>query len=383
MLKDESGVHFRNHALDGLRGYAAIAVIFFHTITGFNMELVGRAFIAPFQTIQNSYDFVAKIVLMIFNGHSAVDLFFVLSGCVLITSIERLLARGPIPNAILVFVVKRTLRIMPTLMVCVAVIALIIWVISISDPEIVKSYRWVEIRDNLFLRRTSVNGASWTLRIEMLAIVPMIIAGLLNRALGVEGLIAFLFFSVLATENPWLVFGFNDLAGHLFYFALGALIPTRLGIKSSSINYGLIPLLLTFLFVRAFFSYDGLAPRIVNGAACYFIVAKVFYNGFPKLNGLLILPISRYLGKMSYSIYLWNVLILNVIYAYRPILPSWLHDNAVLAGLLSGAPICALTIVIAHFSEKYIERPSVRLGNSFQASFKFGRLTEPGSMGPS
>ena len=69
--------------LDGLRGYAAIAVVVFHSILDRDPTLNQRIVRPPIQDAHGFYDVVTKLVFMVVSGETAVVVFFVLSGAVL------------------------------------------------------------------------------------------------------------------------------------------------------------------------------------------------------------------------------------------------------------------------------------------------------------
>ena len=77
----------RNNALDGVRGYAALAVGIYHSILCLhNSNAVEQFLKTPLHDNPNLYHFVTKLLLVIFNGETAVILFFILSGAVLFAS---------------------------------------------------------------------------------------------------------------------------------------------------------------------------------------------------------------------------------------------------------------------------------------------------------
>src|ERR1022692_2202381 len=70
----------RNTQMDGLRGYAAIAVVVFHSILDRDPTQNQRIVRPTIQEAHGLYDVVTKLVFMVVSGETAVVLFFVLSG---------------------------------------------------------------------------------------------------------------------------------------------------------------------------------------------------------------------------------------------------------------------------------------------------------------
>ena len=108
-------VEARNHQLDGLRGYAAFAVVFFHSIFS-DPTMAGRVLGRDFSELKDWYDILAKLILIIFNGQTAVVIFFILSGAVLFESLQR--EKGSISSVVGNFLIRRFFRIYPALVVC-------------------------------------------------------------------------------------------------------------------------------------------------------------------------------------------------------------------------------------------------------------------------
>ncbi len=109
-------VEARNHQLDGLRGYAALAVVFFHSIF-FDPTMAGRVLGRDFSELKDWYDLLAKLLLIIFNGQTAVVIFFILSGAVLFESLRQR-EKGSISSVVGKFLIRRFFRIYPALVVC-------------------------------------------------------------------------------------------------------------------------------------------------------------------------------------------------------------------------------------------------------------------------
>src|ERR1017187_6019167 len=79
----------RNTQMDGLRGYAAIAVVVFHSILDRDPTQNQRIVRPTIQEAHGLYDVVTKLVFMVVSGETAVLLFFVLSGAVLFESLKK------------------------------------------------------------------------------------------------------------------------------------------------------------------------------------------------------------------------------------------------------------------------------------------------------
>jgi peptidoglycan/LPS O-acetylase OafA/YrhL len=113
----------RNNQLDGLRGYAAVVVVVFHTILGIDPTQISRILYESILKIDDTYGRATKILLKLFNGETAVVIFFVLSGAVLFNSLRHNTERfSPMS---LKFLVRRFLRIYPALFVCLVACAVV------------------------------------------------------------------------------------------------------------------------------------------------------------------------------------------------------------------------------------------------------------------
>src|SRR3954452_10985879 len=85
--------------LDGLRGYAAIAVVLFHSILGPDPTMVGRVLYQNYSKLGSWSDAWAKLALTVTNGQTAVVIFFILSGAVLFDSLQKDNDSGLVPVA--------------------------------------------------------------------------------------------------------------------------------------------------------------------------------------------------------------------------------------------------------------------------------------------
>ena len=177
---------YRSNALDGLRGIAATSVIFYHAIL-LHGVLVDTVLVAPIQSLGSPSDIAIKIALTLFNGHSAVLLFFVLSGFVLRMSLER--ATGPAHVVVTNFVLRRVLRLYPALMFCMACflgIAAVCATVGWHGFPVL-DIRLVLLNASLF--DITVHGPSRTIQGEMLAVPFLLLAFYVAKKFGTSGML--------------------------------------------------------------------------------------------------------------------------------------------------------------------------------------------------
>lgn len=336
----------RNNQLDGLRGYAAVAVIFFHSILGIDPTLISRVLFERWSKIEGVDGFVAKVALSVFNGHTAVVIFFILSGAVLFDSLRR--DAGGLPALCAKFLVKRFLRIYPPLFVCL----LVCW-IAFNVAGIPRSAK--QLLENFLLYDFAVNGATWTLNVEAFGAILVVLAFFGYRAAGDAGIIL-VGCSFAAAYLPF-------FKGYLFYFKpfiysfiLGMLIPTKLG----KCVIGWLParswpvLLVSMLFAR----------HSIQETISALLVGMIYYNSASGLGIFLSKPFSIFLGSISYSLYLFNVLFLEIVTHHLRTQPM-ATAYPVAFGFMAAVPIFVLTVPVACWSFLYIERPSIRLGRKW------------------
>jgi len=354
--------------MDGLRGYAAIAVVIFHSILDRDPTQNQRIVRPTIQEAHGLYDVVTKLVFMVVSGETAVVLFFVLSGAVLFESLKQRHA-GPVATAI-GFSVRRLLRLYPTFFVSLAGCLGAFAVAGAFSSE--AGHFW----PNAALYDFSVLGASWTLQVEFLA-VPFILVGYwCYRRFGVAGIAAAYAIFATALCAPWLRVHLVYYQRFLSCFALGLLVPTGLGAAVAR----LLPAMAWPAVLVAM-----LASRHVMGLHWWsmdaeqvlaaLLVTLLFYGRAGGLGRLFDRGVSQYLGRMSYSLYLFNVIFLILA-------DHWTRGLGVARrhplewGLLLSVPIVAAAIVTAHFAEIGLERRSIALGRRLT---RFSVRPEPAS----
>lgn len=353
----------RNRQLDGLRGYAAIAVIVFHSILDRDPTLNERSVRPPLLDAHGIYDVLTKLVLMLVSGETAVVLFFVLSGTVLFESLRR---RAAPPFATAAgFSIRRLCRLYPTFfffLICG------LGAFALSGNYATQApHFW----PNAALRDFSILGASWTLQVELLAVPFVLVAYWAYRRWGPIGIgITYVAFAVLLYEPA-----FRDnlvyFRRFLSCFALGMLIPTDWGRRLAKRSpHALWPIvLIAMLATRHLFSLHWWTMNIVQLWAAL-LVMILYYRRAGSLGEFLERNVSQYLGRLSYSMYLGNIMYL-VLVAHLTRDIAVVHAYPLAFGVLLSVPIVLISIATAHLTEKNLERRSIALGHRL-SQFRLG-----------
>jgi peptidoglycan/LPS O-acetylase OafA/YrhL len=291
---------------------------------------------------------------VLLNGHGAVILFFVLSGFVLRTSLEKMHDAGAAEIA-LHFTTARLFRLFPIIIATIALFAAYFWLVKGRQPDLGEGVR------NALLFDVSINGAFWTLQVELFGSLIILIAYLLERRLGLAAVLA-----MLAILLPVSFLGQGSMRGFVsptfFYtFLFGYLIavlpplrPHRSGPAIGLLILGLVGfygahaygyVLKQWLLLITVFS-SSIIVLSLSSAPC----AERF--GWPPV---------RFLGMLSYSFYALHPLGLEAGKAAAAKLgtadwPSWISVVFVIATTV----LVTITIAIPMF--RFVERPGIALG---------------------
>lgn len=327
-------------SLESTRGFAALTVCLFHA---------------------SDHPYRDGIVLakndwggILFNGNGAVVLFFVLSGFVLRSSLEKRFASQGTAFA-LDFLIARIFRLFPVIIVTAVLysIAFRIFLERGSDLE--------EVVRNALLFDTTLNSTFWTLRIELIGSVLVLIVFLMERRWGMPAV-----FVVLAALLPLSFTGqpyeIGSISPRFFYlFILGYLVavlmPQQRGLRRSA------PVLLG-LALAMFYGAYALGdvykqwPLLITALASTLIVLVL--SGKACRERLQWPPI-RFLGAVSYSFYAVHLLGVQIDGALRAPLeasgwPSWIAIAMMLV-----APV-VVTMIMTLPMYYWVERPGVELG---------------------
>jgi peptidoglycan/LPS O-acetylase OafA/YrhL len=352
--------------LESLRGVAALMVAMYHIA----QSPVGDGYLLmanPRPPTSVASVRLLRTLLDLTDGTAAVIFFFVLSGFVLTQS----LSRGPQQTGSLCcrFVLARLFRIYPAVFASVLVFApvdMIAWGGNADVGTMVA---------NMLLWKRTLNGAMWSLQLEVLAI-PLILAAYLVRArwphrgpsivLFMALLLVGLSFSgewggLLQPNGPGLHFMYAFLFGALAA-DVGRSLSGRLTRSRASLGVGAS--IMVFMMACPLLGPTSNWRVIIEAAGAAVLVALVSFGPRIALLGFLDTRPMHYLGRVSYSFYLLHPLTLAVLWQIPGPL-SWLLDrgvpSAVLALLLLGAST-AVTAVLAGLSYAYVEKPGIAAG---------------------
>jgi peptidoglycan/LPS O-acetylase OafA/YrhL len=354
-------------ALESVRGLAAISVAIFHCLSPvrINGELIYNKSI---WMIDSAVTLLVRIASAIFNGTAAVSIFFVISGFVLALALRR--NKGSIIPKSLGFVGRRLFRIYPALFVNILIMAAVLTALSLI-PNFFPSWNRLpsslhDVVNNLLLTRPAVNGATWTLIVEIEAIPFILLAYFIVTIFGLRGLGTLTAIAVslalLTSDGPP-----NNLCEFLFMFYLGmfgawigSARPTR-DYEARLTPIGCLLATICLLSARMIIGYSSKWAVLVEGLSGAYLVTSLAFGRRWWIHTILESGFLRFLGKISYSLYLYHPLALPVIgfgLVYR-LLPN--YDLLTIPTLVV-LTLCG-TIPMAWASFTVIEAPAIKLGN--------------------
>ena len=324
----------RVDVLDGIRGWAAFSVVVFH----FTWELFGV--IEP--------AFRNPVTAFFLDGELAVAVFFVLSGAALSVSYFN----GGGEAAVLKMAVKRYPRLfIPILAACMIVFALerLGLVYNVSAGAIVQRSDWLgsfqhpalSLYDVLRYSLVDVfwtrgNGDIipflWTMKLEFVGSIAVFALLLSVRSLPSYRAVFWSIFAVLAVIPH---VGLNQLA----CFVAGMCLADMRARGRFAHLQTRLPSLLAWMLLVAVAALD--ASQHLQGSPffrAFFAVALlmiIFAN--PRIEAFFANPLSRLLGKLSFSLYLMQ-------YPVMISITSWLIVHFGASGLQN--PMVVLTIVM-------------------------------------
>lgn len=295
--------------IDGLRGLAALLVMTFHLTTRFD-QLYGHTTALPINLPW---------------GNLGVQLFFAISGFVILMTLRSL--KSPLD-----FVVGRFSRLYPTYWAAMLLTALLLVIWPLQGHEV----GMTQVLGNVLMFHellgvTSVNGAYWSLKVELIFYVLMFLAWtlkLLRRPFIM--LAAWLAVSIASKflPTPWTITQLG-LLGFIPWFALGVAVYVAVGrhedsrwwpaiaalsIADIAIDEGALHTfwavaVLGIMFVGATGSFKALAskPLLFLGAISYplyLLHEYLSYTFMVRVEGAGLAPVAAVLAAAGGSILL-------------------------------------------------------------------------------
>jgi peptidoglycan/LPS O-acetylase OafA/YrhL len=357
----------RYDQLDSLRGLAALTVVIYHAL---NLTIERWSEIA-----NPIWRLVMKSpIRVVWSGHQAVILFFVLSGFVLSLQFLKENHKVSYKN----FLIKRICRIYIPYLLAVAIGFVMrisfsrvhyegIWQGTIDWKVIVNHILMIGMFD-----QNAFDPVIWSLVQEMrISILFPIIMLLVNRydykrmlAIGaVLSLLGITLHYVFRNSGIDKVTNYYDTLLYSFMFIVGALIAKYLG---SIIQFYdrlrpsgriVLPFFGLFIYVYSGIFFGGVIARSLGDLICMvgsaiLIISALCAARFAQM--LKVKPLV-FFGKISYSIYLLHLIIfLTIINVFAGSIPTW---AIWVLGL-------TCTILLSKLFYDYVEVPCIKLGNT-------------------
>lgn len=360
MRKEES--HRRFEFLDGLRGIAALLVVFFH----FNNRLAESS-------IPLFPDFIDSFLNL---GHLGVEIFFALSGFVIAYSIRNQTITFPFIGK---FFIRRSIRLDPPYWIIVFILVALSAIGNLFKTAPYQLPGFTEITINLFylsdfLETPKILPVSWTLAFEIQFYLFLVL------------LVKFLqFLDSKISQKQGSLLSFPSLAVLSFLMILSLLqstpyswfpnIPGLFLNKWYSFFSGTLACWTMLQVIKPLFFWINLGfiatyALAKDPSACVTcLISLVIYWAIMKdmMNTLLRGPIFQYLGKISYSLYLihWVIGLKFMDIAVR-FFGEHIESKALTFLLMMTA--LSFTLCASHIFYRFIELPSLRLSRKMQGS---------------
>lgn len=369
----------RYDSLDSIRGLAALAVVLSHTAIALPM------FYAALSG-QSSNDFFVEILTftplhLLWTGHEAVILFFILSGFVL--SLPYLNNRKLVYKN---YLIQRFFRIYIPYIVII-LISIFLQTLLYNPGGIAGMSKWfnwmwmLPLDKELFSHFLFMSGelthnyntASWSLVHEMrISLIFPFLVLLIKKTSFFHDITLILAVFLLRYAVPGdLAYKLSDTLYYALFFVIGAVLAKyreplgsmfqqmnkalKLALFAAALllynwhwNFGMV--LAETSPYRSLFEDKAIGDLFIAAGACLFFMFAIYS---PFTEKVLTHKIPLFLGKISYSLYLVHpVVLLALFYA--------LYNEANTLVLLAMVPV--VSIVLAAFYYKWVEVPSMKIG---------------------
>ncbi len=354
------------HRVESLRGIGAVIVAAWH-VSGWAVNGVLLLPHVPWPEVGWFQNTIGRIELALLPGHSALMMFFIISGFVLRVSLQF----GPqdLAGAAVRFHIARIFRIYPVVMFSMLLAAIVYgWRLPGHDGQPGMPLDVGTFVANLLLLDASLNGTLWAIQVEVL-MAPVIVAlYFVERSRGPLMLLAIAAVtSALSFSGGWAFW--RPLSHNMFVFVLGMLVPTlgyRLvqGLSPIAARWVLLAVVLALFLTGPIFGFFSRFAALFEGYLAFVLVSLATYRldvaGFRFLDRR---PV-RLLGLSSGSYYVLHMSLLAWIVPLVAIgVPAgWSLQVPALVGPATIATAMACLAVPALVSYYAIEAPGIALG---------------------
>ena len=353
--------------IEALRGLSALVVAADHAWQSPWRDASGITLSFIPSTAEGVYGGWTTTILSVFgNGLAAVDVFFVISGFVLLQSLMR---AGDCSWAnVFRFIVARLFRIFPAAVVTIGIFVLVFCATgsSLSGPGV---YEPLIVLRNALLIDSSITGVMWTLRIEVIAIPLLILGFVLYRSFGIVGLTVLLSTLIgLAATSIWThlidtPFGL----GVLQFFGVGMLV-FGVGVQPWMRRSHIATLVLVVAIALTLSAWSlprfGVRAHHIEMACDAVIVGLLAFGSLGALGKFFDHPVVRFYGRISYSFYLLNALTLLLFWHIPEVLGRVMQTQ--IPGAVVALGMFAISVLVttpaAWLMYKYVERPGILAG---------------------
>jgi peptidoglycan/LPS O-acetylase OafA/YrhL len=356
----------RIRALDGLRGIAAVSVVTFHVLLMFpGFDVVLEHFPGIPNPVVALLD--ASPARLLWAGHQAVFLFFLLSGFVLTLQLERARPGSTYTS----YIVRRIARLYgPYLAVMVVAIALA-WVAHGPVPELSgwfnalwsRELRAGDLKAVIFLTSDqfeAINVPAWSLVHEMRVSVILPLLVIAARAPFRWAVLGFLIMGLATHGSRWLpefvVAGRWDVTVMVAgLFLVGCSLATHRDAVANLWNRRLhqVRWLLLAGALTLYSAAQATQTTGVFAVAPPAVLLMILALHDPTVRRCLESTIPQWLGRVSYCLYLSHmVVVLGLVHFFGAIVPPWM--------LILGGAIASFGV--AEVLHRYLEVPCQRFG---------------------
>lgn len=389
-----------NDGLLSLRGIAAMAVLIFHSLLIFQVS-GGDVTYNVHLHYTNFTRFINEFIVFLFSGSAAVVFFFVHSGFVLALSLSKHPSHNNMRDktiSLFAFYIKRLFRLYP--MIIVSILVSLIYqkyfFHPLNDPLFSTWFRnfytepvdFKNLMENIFLSKFNLSPFLWSLRIEVIGSLFMPLIYFASRRVFTTYLMCFLFYlfanNLLPEHTLKVTFicclFIGTLVGMLkneiqeYIIVIKSTLAKQKSLSNNSIlkniystlenrNFYVLLSLIILIVSWCYSPTIGTAVVIESLASAVIIYVAYYYDEGP-MQYFCNLPFIKFLGKISYSLYILSLLCINIIgrIIYSILSHSFISHYGLITNLLATIFTIILTILFSTITFYFIEYPFMKLG---------------------